>query len=96
MAIASHARERNIPLCVCGEVAADPLTAMVLIGLGYEDLSMAPSSIPVIKNLVRHLPAEDARRIARDALALRTAREVEEFALAELMAHLPDDFSAAD
>ncbi|NKB90060.1 MAG: phosphoenolpyruvate--protein phosphotransferase [Acidobacteria bacterium] len=94
-AIATTAREREIPLCLCGEVAADPLTAMVMIGLGYEDLSMAPGSIPVIKNLVRHLPGGDARRIAREALALRTAAEVEEFALAELMAHLPDDFSVA-
>jgi phosphotransferase system enzyme I (PtsI) len=90
--IATTARARAIPFSVCGEVAADPLTAMVMIGLGYNELSMTPGSIPVIKNLVQRLPVEDAREAAAHALTLRTAREVEEFALQRLMAHFPDDF----
>jgi len=93
--IATSARDLEVPVSICGEVAADPLTAMVLIGLGYEDFSMTPGSIPVIKSLVQRLPVADARRIATHALSLRTAREVEEFALQQLMAHFPDGFRGA-
>jgi phosphotransferase system enzyme I (PtsI) len=90
-----EARAYEVPVSLCGEVASDPLTAMVLIGLGIDELSMAPVSIPVIKSLVRCLPATEAREIARRALEMRTAREVEEFALNELMAHFPDGFLVA-
>lgn len=51
------------PVSVCGEMAANPLGAMILIGLGYRQLSMNGRSIPRIKYLLRHL----------DAAALETA-----------------------
>ncbi len=93
--IATTARERSVPLSLCGEVAADPLTAMVLLGLGFDELSMTPGSIPVIRNLVRGLPMSEARLIASHALTLPGAREVEEFALSQLMAHFPGGFLVA-
>lgn len=93
--VATTARAHSVPLSLCGEVAADPLTAMVLLGLGFDELSMTPGSIPVIRSLVRRLPIAEAQRIAAHALTLPTAREVEEFALEQLMAHFPDGFSVA-
>lgn len=93
--VTATARARSVPLILCGEVAADPLTAMVLLGLGFDELSMTPGSIPVIRSLVRRLPMAEARRIAAHALTLPTAREVEEFALEQLMAHFPDGFMVA-
>jgi phosphoenolpyruvate-protein kinase (PTS system EI component) len=92
--VAKTARARGKPVSICGEVAADPLTAMVLLGLGFSELSMTPGSIPVIRSLVQRLPMVDAREIAAEALSLRNAAAVEEFALARLMAHCPDGFLA--
>jgi len=90
--VATTARAHSVPVSLCGEVAADPLTAMVLLGLGFDELSMTPGSIPVIRSLVRELPMAEAKLIAAHALTLPTAREVEEFALEQLMAHFPDGF----
>src|SRR5947208_9990849 len=46
-------KRAGIPVSMCCEMAADPIYAVVLIGLGLEIFSMNPSAIPMIKNLVR-------------------------------------------
>ncbi len=90
--IVVRAQEHGVPVSLCGEAASDPLTAMVFLGYGIDELSMTPSSVPVIKSLIRSLPASDARQILAHAMELRTAQEVEEFALEQLMAHLPEGY----
>lgn len=91
--IVRAARARAVPLTICGETAADPLTAMVLLGLGVQELSMVPSAIPVIRNMIRRVKLEEARQALTLAMEARTAREVEELALERLMAHFPDGFA---
>lgn len=91
--IVRAARARSVPVTICGESAADPLTAMVLLGLGIEELSMVPSAIPVIRNMIRRVKLEEARQTLALAMEARTAREVEELALERLMAHFPDGFA---
>ena len=88
--IVVKAHERGIPVSLCGEAASDPLTALVFLGYGIDELSMTPSSVPVIKQLIRRVPAEDARQLLAHVMELRTAQEVEEFALERLVAHFPD------
>jgi phosphotransferase system enzyme I (PtsI) len=57
------------PVGVCGEAAADPRLAPVLVGLGIGSLSMSARSVPAVRaELARHTRAE-ARRLAREALA---------------------------
>jgi signal transduction protein with GAF and PtsI domain len=60
-------------------MAADPMCAVVLIGLGLEDLSMTPFFIPLIKRLVRSLPYEQAQSIAVEVLRMATVKEVKGF-----------------
>jgi phosphotransferase system enzyme I (PtsI) len=88
--IVVKAHERGIPVSLCGEAASDPLTALVFLGYGIDELSMTPSSVPVIKQLIRRVPAEDARQLLAHVMELRTAQEVEKFALERLVAHFPD------
>jgi phosphotransferase system enzyme I (PtsI) len=88
--IVVKAHERGIPVSLCGEAASDPLTALVFLGYGIDELSMTPSSVPVIKQLIRRVPAEDARQLLAYVMELRTAQEVEKFALERLVAHFPD------
>jgi phosphoenolpyruvate-protein kinase (PTS system EI component) len=61
---------------VCGELAGDPLSAALLVGLGVQELSMAPPRIPVVKDALRGVDAGEAQRIAREATAAEDAHAV--------------------
>ena len=54
---------------VCGELAADPEGALLLVGLGIRLLSMQPSSIPLVRKAVNESSMKDLRRMAKKALA---------------------------
>jgi phosphotransferase system enzyme I (PtsP) len=58
----------GIPVSVCGDMAAQPLLAALLIGLGIDCLSMNPSSIPRIKHLVRHIKLKEVTLLAMRCL----------------------------
>jgi phosphotransferase system enzyme I (PtsI) len=80
-----EAGERNgIPVALCGEMAADPLQALVLLGLGVRELSMNAASIPRVKQAVRRVSAEQAVRVSRRCLDLPTAAQVEGLVRQEL------------
>lgn len=64
---------------LCGEMAADPCSLAVLVGLGLREFSMAPALIPQSAALARGISAGDARRVAAHALRLSTAGEVRAF-----------------
>lgn len=57
--IADATLKAGVPLTLCGEMAGRPIEAMVLIGLGYRSLSMAPASIGPVKEMIRSLDAAD-------------------------------------
>jgi phosphotransferase system enzyme I (PtsI) len=83
-------KKGGIPVSLCGEMAADPLYAVVLLGLGLEVFSMSPASIPVIKNVIRSLRFKDCRRIAELALQKKTAQEIEEFVIESVAMRFPE------
>jgi phosphotransferase system enzyme I (PtsI) len=72
------AHRQGISVAVCGEMGGDPAAALLLIGLGVDDLSMTPSFIPAVKRFIRTISMEQARRIAEQALQCGTASEVRE------------------
>jgi len=74
--VARVGRAAGIEVSVCGEMAAHPLGAYLLLGLDITVLSMSFPSLPEIKKMVRDIRIEDARRAARKALAADTSREV--------------------
>jgi phosphotransferase system enzyme I (PtsI) len=67
----------GLPLSLCGEMAADPLHALVLLGFGVRELSMSPAAIPRVKEAVRAVTLEAARDAALASLSLATAAEIE-------------------
>jgi phosphoenolpyruvate-protein phosphotransferase len=71
--VANHAGK---PVSLCGEMAADPVCTLVLIGMGLRDLSMSAFFIPVIKRLVRSVDIAAAERVTAEALELATVKEV--------------------
>lgn len=70
---------QGIPVALCGEMASDPALLGLLIGLGLTEFSMTSSAIPMAREVVRELSAEEARRIASHALRLPTAADIEQF-----------------
>ena len=61
---------------MCGEMAGEPQYAPVLLGLGVDELSMNPQSIPQIKRVIRSMNVGDARSFVVEALKKKTARGV--------------------
>jgi phosphoenolpyruvate-protein phosphotransferase len=74
--VADAARGGANHVSVCGEAAADPLAAGLLVGLGVDELSVAPSSIARVRELVGGLEVERCREAAAAACAARSAAEV--------------------
>ena len=62
---------------VCGEMAADPMLAMLLLGMGIDELSMAPAALPAVKDVIRKTPLAEAQKLAESALRANTAGEVQ-------------------
>lgn len=63
------------PLGVCGEAAADPNLAIVLVGLGATSLSMAPSALADVRAALQTVTLDEARQRATRALTGRSAAE---------------------
>jgi phosphotransferase system enzyme I (PtsI) len=74
--VAEAGRAAGIEVGVCGELAAHPLGAFLLIGLGVHSLSVGPSALAEIKKVIRSVSREEAAVAARAALAAGTPNEV--------------------
>jgi phosphotransferase system enzyme I (PtsI) len=89
------AGKASIPIEVCGEMSANPAQAAMLMGLGLKTLSMTPTSIPIIKSLVRSVNLQDLGRLADELIVkCATAKEVEEYLFRELPRRFPGFFAA--
>lgn len=88
--IARSARATGRPLSLCGEMAARPELLPILVGLGFDTLSVAPSAILDLKRVMRSLDVSASEAMARQAMACASAGEVEALlrpSLAKLPAH---------
>lgn len=70
------AEKKNIDVCMCGEMASDPLNVPVLIGMGLKEFSMTPQSVPAVKDIIRKLNRKDSIGIAKQALKMSTTEEI--------------------
>ncbi|HWB42627.1 MAG TPA: phosphoenolpyruvate--protein phosphotransferase, partial [Gemmatimonadales bacterium] len=73
--VADVGRDAGLPVSVCGEMASEALSAVLLVGLGYERLSISPPALPLVKWVVRTVPDEAARQAADLALRASSAEE---------------------
>jgi phosphotransferase system enzyme I (PtsI) len=62
---------------VCGEMAGDSLAVPLLVGLGFDELSMTPGRVPAVKEMIRGLSAGACRDLVNRALQCESAGEVE-------------------
>ncbi|HSS78298.1 MAG TPA: phosphoenolpyruvate--protein phosphotransferase [Thermoanaerobaculia bacterium] len=76
--VIDSARASGIEISLCGEMAADPRYAMLLVGLGLRRLSMSPRQIPEVKTWLREAAAADLADLAASCMGYSTAAEVQE------------------
>lgn len=85
------AEAHHIHAGVCGQMAADPLHALLLLGLGVHELSMAPAAVPAVRRAIRSVSMYELEQLAKDALmaanAAEASRELEQL-LAERVPEL--------
>ncbi len=92
--ITTVARNLNKPVRICGEISSNPFYAVLLLGMGFTQLSMNPLSIPMIRRVMREIPMEASRQIAQKALTFITAQKVHEYLTGEVAKLIPWDLSA--
>lgn len=76
--VVSAAKSNGIEVSVCGELASDLLGASALIGLGFRELSMKPSSILKVKGWIREFDLDTFEAFAKDACGANDRKEVYE------------------
>lgn len=70
------AKEHNKEVCLCGEVASNPMTLPLFIGMGVQQFSVPFRTIPALKELVQAQEVEECRELAQAALACKTCEQV--------------------
>jgi phosphotransferase system enzyme I (PtsP) len=74
--VADAANKAGKKVSLCGEMAADPLCALLLAGMGIREFSLSAPSIPVVKQAFRSNSFEACQRLARTALACRSSADM--------------------
>jgi phosphotransferase system enzyme I (PtsI) len=87
--LAGEARAAGVPISICGDMAGDPLLTPILVGLGFRELSMDRSRIPLVKQVVRGSTVAEMESLAREALTKEDEADVREL----LQTRLGDRFS---
>ena len=80
-------RQLDLPVSLCGEMAADPLAVVLLLGMRIETLSMNARSLAKIKWLIRTLPVQVAEKALQKALCMEHENEIRELTRHVLIQH---------
>ena len=72
-------KKKKVRVSMCGEMAGDPVYIPVLLGLGLDELSMRPQTIPEVKSIIRALSRDDCRLFMKEVMKMSTASEIEAF-----------------
>jgi phosphotransferase system enzyme I (PtsI) len=90
--VVQSAHQAGIPVAICGEMAAEPTYALVLLGLGLDEFSMNPVSIPKVKKVLRMSRFEETRSLVEQLFQFSTASEIECFVRSWMAKRFPEDF----
>lgn len=77
--VISTCKKHDKPVVICGEAAANPRCAYLYLGMGVDQMSMNPSTVPTIKHLIRNVRQNDARETLKQVLAMDDTDEIGDF-----------------
>lgn len=91
------AENADIEVGICGEMGGDPLSALILLGLGnVGSLSMDTHSIPKIKKMIRSISIKDARDISKKVFSLTSSKEIKDYIIEEVAKRFSGDYDFAN
>jgi phosphotransferase system enzyme I (PtsI) len=88
-------RRTGTPVTICGEMAGQPRSALVLFGMGLRRFSMSPAFVPTVKALLSSVTTTQAERFAHQVLQLKTTEEIRSY-LAARMHEISSDLEMFD
>lgn len=88
-AAVAGARGAGIGVAMCGEMAGDPLHALILLALGLDTLSVNPADLPKVKRVLRAADSADARKLLDDAMSFSSHDEIEHHVRGEMQRRFP-------
>jgi phosphotransferase system enzyme I (PtsI) len=71
-----NGKAAGISVGMCGEMAADPASAVVLLGLGLNEFSMSSAAVPAVKRAIRSTSLAEAKSVAKAVMSLSSSAEV--------------------
>jgi phosphotransferase system enzyme I (PtsI) len=83
----------GIPVAMCGEMAGEPLYVPILLGLGLDELSMNPMSVPRVKQIIRMASYEKSKAFLKEVFSLNTTEEVNAFVRKEMVQWFSESFN---
>ncbi len=95
-AICRAAREAGIEVSMCGEMASDPLHTLILIGLGFDELSMNAPAIPWVKRIIRRVRRDEGQSLVAELLQLPTAEDITRRLEQEMNRRFPEIFGKTE
>ena len=90
--VIQDAYKAQIDLSVCGEMASEPESIMLLLGMGVRTISLAPPMIPEIKQIIRSVTIEDCNSLAREILGMNSERQISNYLRDAARKILPEAF----
>jgi len=88
--VADAAHGAGIYVSICGEMAGEPNYLPILLGLGFDELSMNAVSIPKVKKILRRCSRDEAEEMVKQALSFATAAEVESYLQGQIVTKFSD------
>jgi phosphotransferase system enzyme I (PtsP) len=77
--VADAAAAAGKPATLCGEMAGEPVTALLLMGLGIRSFSLSAPTIPRVKEAIRHVTLAWAKEMADRALGMESAQSIRQY-----------------
>ncbi|HEU5228621.1 MAG TPA: putative PEP-binding protein, partial [Ktedonobacteraceae bacterium] len=74
--VVAAGRKQGKTVAVCGEMAGDPVLAPLLVGLGVDELSMAPTAIPTVRAALEKFSLQQLSELAEQVCQASTVEEV--------------------
>jgi len=84
----------GIKVAMCGEMAAEPIYTLILLGLEIDELSMTPSAIPRVKKIIRRATLQEAKDLLKEVMRFSSAAEIRRHVENYMSNRFPEEFSS--
>jgi len=77
--IAQRLQKTGKPFSICGELAADPAAAVLLLAMGFQSLSISASQLLKVKSMIRFVSLPQSKKLLDAVLKLENAQDIQDY-----------------